>query len=64
METINKIVDWIVSESCEDICQICANYNKEEQARDFADGEEPCSCRRVKGKIACREGIINHFEMR
>lgn len=61
METINKIVDWIVSESCEDICQICANFG---DFPETPDDVEPCPYKRKDSVAACGYGIIKYFEMR
>lgn len=64
METIDKIVDWIVKESNEDCCQICAWYRPwtEEEMQVIENGEFPCPIFREKGEHACRTGIIKHFE--
>ena len=58
IKTLDKVVDWIVNESCEDTCQICAYYE------DFScvdDDIEPCPYKRNNGKKACRTGIISYF---
>lgn len=59
VKALHKVVDWVINDSCEDICQICAYY------KDFPcvdDDIEPCPYRRTNGATACRNGIIEHFE--
>lgn len=64
VKTLHKAVDWIVNESCEDICQICAYYNEESMAKAYDEDEdkEPCIYKRTNGCVACRNGIIEHFQ--
>ena len=63
VKTLHKAVDWIANDCCEDICQICANFNASEQAAALDENEdlECCKHRRANGTIACRNGIIEHF---
>lgn len=59
VRALQEVVDWIVNDSCEDICQVCAYY------KDFPyvdDDIEPCPYRRTNGATACRNGIIEHFQ--
>lgn len=64
VKTLHKVCDWIVNESCEDICQVCALYNKAAQAQALEENEdqEPCVYCRTNGKVACRNGIIEYFQ--
>ena len=61
---LDKALTW-VQNSCEDICQICAYYDKEEQLEDEIDyyldnGIDPCRYRR-EDKCACKIGIAKAF---
>lgn len=64
VKTLQAAVDWIVNESSDDICQICAYYNAAAQAAELDKDEniEPCFYCRTNGKTACRNGIIEHFQ--
>ena len=69
-ELINDVVDWIVTCSCEDICQICAYLNDENNKKFFEmyiddylnDGN--CFYHAKDKQLACRTGIIKFFEER
>ena len=64
VKTLHKVCDWIVNESCEDICQICKYYDAMAQGIELDDNEnqECCVFRRTNGKVACRNGIIEYFQ--
>ena len=65
---LNEIVDWIVDCAGEDICQICAYYNDENNKKFFETynddelNEAYCFYHGQRKKIACREGIIEYFK--
>lgn len=58
LKTLHKTVDYLINESSEDVCQICAYL------WDFPptpDDVEPCPHKRSNGCTACRNGIIEYF---
>ena len=65
VRTLHAAVDFIVEKSGQDICKICAFYCERSQAESFERDEnvEPCVWRRTQGAIACRDGIIEKFQM-
>ena len=59
VKTLHKVVDYLINESSEDVCQICAYlFNFPETPDDI----EPCPYKRNNGCTACRNGIIEHFQ--
>ena len=59
VKTLHKVVDFLVKDSCEDVCTMCAYLG------DFPptpDDIEPCPYKRKNGTTACRNGIIEHFQ--
>ena len=63
IETLHKVVEFLIRSS-EDVCKVCAYYNKEEQAKQSLENEEeePCKFKRRHGEISCRNGIIEYFQ--
>lgn len=59
--TLYKICDYLIDDSDEIICNICANYREFDEVPDDV---EPCPYKRKSGKRACRMGIIKHFKER
>lgn len=58
VDTLNRVIDFIVKESSEDCCLLCAYL------ADFPptpDDVEPCPYKRANGYTACRNGMIEHF---
>ena len=64
VKTLHNVVDWVINDSREDICQICAHFDPAAQAAalDENEDQEPCVFRRTNGKVACRNGIIEYFQ--
>ena len=63
VKTLHAAVDWVVKESYCDFCQVCLHYNKEREQMEAVKGEvDPCPHHRKRGEIACRDGIIEHFQ--
>ncbi len=60
-KTLHAVVDHLV-DGPEDVCQLCAFYYAELQLKS-ADDEHPCVWYRKNGKLACRNGIIEKFQM-
>lgn len=60
-QTLHKVVDFLVKDSSEDVCQICKNLGS---FPEVPDNEEPCPYKRAKGELACRNGVIAHFSSR
>ena len=60
-KTLHAVVDHII-DGPEDVCQLCAFYNAEAQLKS-ADGENPCVWNRKNGRLACRNGIIEKFQL-
>ena len=59
-----EAVNWIITESSADICQLCSYYNPkvfEHWAKQAKDDEEPCHYCRRQGKRACQKGVIRYF---
>jgi hypothetical protein len=67
---LNAVVDYLVNETAEDICQNCAYFRsltEEELKRqyDLIDSSvEPCEYRRNGGTVACRESVIKFFKQK
>ena len=63
--TLHAAVDFIVKDSGVDVCKICTYYNEESQSRENERDEncDPCVWHRKHGDVACREGVIEHFQM-
>lgn len=62
IETLNAVVDHII-EGPDDACQLCVYYNPQNQLA-CADDEIPCNKMRKHGRVACRNGIIESFQMK
>ena len=60
-KTLHAVVDHLI-DGPEDVCQVCAFYCKELQL-DTADDTHPCVWYRKNGKLACRNGIIEKFQL-
>ncbi len=59
IKTLHKVVDFIINDSAEIPCEICAYLGDFPETPDDA---EPCPFKRTNGKKACRNGIIEHFQ--
>ena len=59
VKTLHKVVDFIVKDSCEDVCTICAYLGN---FPPTPDDVEPCPYKRKNGYKACRNGVIEHFQ--
>ena len=64
--TLYAAVDFIVNESAVDICMLCMYYNESSQSEELEkdDQADCCVWRRKRGNIACREGLIEHFQVK
>lgn len=65
VRTLHAAVDFIVEKSGQDVCQMCTYYCEKSQAEEFEKNEdlEPCVWKRKQGAVACREGIIEKFQI-
>lgn len=65
IRTLHAAVDFIVKNSGQDVCKMCTYYCEKSQAKEWEKDEnlEPCVWRRKQGDIACREGIIEKFQI-
>ncbi len=61
IKTLHAAVDFIVKDSGVDVCQYCAFYKADEQNAD--EHEDCCVWHRKQGDIACRDGVIEKFQM-
>jgi hypothetical protein len=64
VKTLHKVVDYLIDENCEDVCQKCIylrEYTEEEMSL-LEEGVDCCFHRRTNGKVACRNGIIEYFQ--
>ena len=59
VKTLHKVVDYLIKDREEDVCQICAYFG---DFPETPDEVEPCTFKRTNGKKACRNGIIEHFQ--
>ena len=64
VQTLHAAVDFIVKESAVDVCKMCTYYQEEIQAMRFDRGEDPCVKHSKHGDLACREGVIEKFQIR
>lgn len=66
VRTMYAIVDYLVEESGVDACQLCCYFNADNQARESEKCPELECCihRRKFGAVACRNGIIEKFQMK
>ena len=62
IETLNAVVDHVI-EGPDDACQLCVYYNMQNQLA-CADDEIPCVNMRKHGRVACRNGIIEFFQLK
>lgn len=65
VRTLHAAVDFIVEKSGQDICKICTYYCEKSQAKEIEKDEDidPCVWHRKQGNLACREGIIEKFQI-
>lgn len=55
VQTLHAVVDFVVEESGKDACKMCAYC---------CDSLMPCGWKKRQGTLACREGIIEKFQIR
>lgn len=58
-KTLHKVVDYLVKDSAEDVCKMCAYLGN---FPPTPDDIEPCPYKRKNGYTACRNGLIEHFQ--
>lgn len=66
VQTLHAVVDFIVQDLRIDCCELCIYYNKARCCEAIEKDEDcdPCAHHRRHGDVACRNGIIEAFQMK